>query len=219
MGDKPVLFDPMLNYEPVFKKKNPGLKPEDAKKKLAAQRAGDMKKIRDTLAAGKSIALLDHGDPTIYGGWQHWIEPEVGGSYEVVTGVSAYNSANAMLANNKVYSGIGAFDAAATDNLLCNKGSAILTAPRSLAANEGLLKTVAASGDMMAIFMGLTELDTMVPLLKKYYPESTPVAIAYKAGYSKGARLVRTNLKDLRKVAEKEGERMMGLIYIGACLK
>lgn len=219
MGDKPVLFDPMLNYEPVFRKKHSELKPEEVGPRLEAQRAADMKKIRDTLAAGKSIALLDHGDPTIYGGWQHWIEPEVGGRFEVVTGVSAFNAANAMFADNKVYSGISAFDKHDAANLLCNKGSIILTAPKSLAMNEGLLKEVAASGNMMAIFMGLSELNTLVPLLGRYYPDTTPVAIAYKAGYDYGSRLVRTNLREVESEAKKAGERMMGMIYIGACLK
>jgi precorrin-4 methylase len=219
MGDKPVLFDPMLNYEPVFRKKNPGLKPEEVKTKLEAQRAGDMKKIRDALDAGKSIALLDHGDPTVYGGWQHWVEPEVAGRFEVVTGVSAFNASNAMFANHKVFSGISAFDKADGNNLLCNKGSVVLTAPKSLESNEGLLKAVAASGDTVAIFMGLGEVRTLAPLLGKYYPVTTPVAIAYKAGYSHGSRLVRTNLKEVESVVEKEGEKMMGMIYIGGCLK
>jgi precorrin-4 methylase len=219
MGDKPVLFDPMLNYEPFFRKKNPGLKPEEVKAKLEAQRVADMRKIRDALEAGKSVALLEHGDPTIYGGWQHWIEPEVAGKFEVVTGISAFNASNAMFANHKVYSGISAFDKAGGDNLLCNRGSVVLTAPASLAANEGLLKAVAASGDTMAIFMGLSELKTMTPLLKKYYPETTPAAIAYKAGYSYGSRIVQTTLKELQATAEKEGERLMGMIYIGSCLK
>jgi precorrin-4 methylase len=85
--------------------------------------------------------------------------------------------------------------------------------------NEALLKEVAASGNMMAIFMGLSELKTLVPLLGRYYPDTTPVAIAYKAGYDYGSRLVRTNLKEVESEAEKAGERMLGMIYIGACLK
>jgi precorrin-4 methylase/DMSO/TMAO reductase YedYZ molybdopterin-dependent catalytic subunit len=219
LGGKPVLFDPMLNFEPVFRKKNPGLSPEEVKKRLEANRAADMKKIRDALAAGKSVALLDHGDPTIYGGWQHWIEPEVGGRFEVITGVSAFNAANAMFANGKIYTGISAYGGAAPDNLLCNRGNAVITSPRSLAANEGLLKTVATSGDTVAVFMGLGELDTLEPLLRKYYPETAPMAIAYKAGYTKDARIVRTTLRELRTVAEKEGEKMMGMVYIGSCIK
>jgi precorrin-4 methylase len=220
MGDKPLLFDPMLNYEPRFRKANPGLKSEEAKKRLEEQRAADMKKIRDALAAGKSIGLLDHGDPTIFGGWQHWLEPEVGGRFEVVTGVSAFSAANALFANSKVSTGISAFKAAAPNNLLCKgASSAILTAPKSLEANEGLLKSVAASGDTLAIFMGLTELKTLVPLLKRYYRDATPVAIAYKAGYSNKARLVKATLGKLIETAARDKENMLGLIYVGSCAK
>jgi precorrin-4 methylase len=219
MGGKPVLFDPMLNFEPVFKKNNPGLSPDELKKKLEAQRTADMKKIRDALAAGKSIALLEHGDPTIYGGWQHWIEPEVGGRFEIITGVSAFNAANALFANEKVYTGISAFEAGGAGNLVCNKGNVLITAPYSLEANEGLLKEAAAGGDMVAIFMGLKEMEKLSPLLKKYYPETAPVAIVYKAGYTGEAAITRTTLRDLQQVAEREKEKMMGMIYIGSCLK
>ncbi len=219
LANKPVLFDPMRNFEPVFRKNNPGLGPEEAKRRLEEQRAADMKKIRDTLAAGKSIALLEHGDPTIYGGWQHWIEPEVGGRFEVITGVSAFNAANALFANSKVYTGISAFEAGGPGNLVCNKGNIVITAPYSLAANEGLLKEAAAGGDMVAIFMGLKEMEKLSPTLRKYYPDSAPVAIVYKAGYTGEASITRTTLRDLWKVAENEKEKMMGMIYIGSCIK
>ena len=218
LAGKPLLFDPMGNFEPRFRKSHPDLSPAKLKKQLAAQRAADMKKIRDTLDAGKSIALLDHGDPTIYGGWQHWIEPEVAGRFEVVTGISAYNAVNALFANRKIFSGISAFDKGKQDNLLCNKGSAILSAPRSLAANEGLLKAIAESGDTLAIFMGLGDMDTLEPLLKKYYAPGSPVAIVYRAGSAKEARLVMTTLGELRKVVEANSEKMAGMIYLGTCL-
>ncbi len=218
LAGKPLLFDPMDNFEPRFRKKHPELSPAELKKKLEAQRAADMKKIRDALAAGKSIALLDHGDPTVYGGWQHWIEPEVAGRFEVVTGISAYNAANALFANQKVFSGISSFDKGTQNNLLCNKGSAIISAPYSLAANEGLLKAIAESGDTLAIFMGLSDIGILEPLLKKYYPPESPVAIAYKAGSAKEARLVRTTLGELRRVVEANNEKQAGMIYLGNCL-
>lgn len=218
MDGKPVLFDPMRNFEPIFRKNNPGLAPAEMKRKLEAQCAVDMKKIRDTLAAGKSIALLEHGDPTIFGGWQHWIEPEVKGRFEVVTGISAFNAANAMFANSKVFTGISAFGTGDNNNLVCNHGNAILSAPRSLADNEGVLKAIAESGDTLAIFMGLKDMDSLLPLLKKYYPETTPAAIAYKAGYAHESQLVMTTLGKLQKSAEDNKERMMGMIYLGSCL-
>ena len=54
LAGKPLLFDPMGNFEPRFRKSHPDLSPEELKKQLEAQRAADMKKIRDALAAGKS---------------------------------------------------------------------------------------------------------------------------------------------------------------------
>lgn len=218
MDGKPVLFDPMRNFEPIFRKNNPGLAPAEMKRKLEAQRTADMKQIRDALAAGKSIALLEHGDPTIFGGWQHWIEPETNGRFEIVTGISAFNAANAMFANSKVFTGISAFGTGGKNNLVCNHGNAILSAPRSLADNEGVLKAIAESGDTLAIFMGLKELDSLVPLLQKYYPKTTPAAIAYKAGYAQESHLVMTTLGELQKSAEANKERMMGMIYVGSCL-
>ncbi len=219
MAGKPVLFDPMANAEPVFRKRNPDLKPKEITAKLEAQRAADMAKIRAALVAGKSIALLDHGDPTVFGGWQHWLEREIDGRFQVITGISAYNAANALFANEKLFTGISAFGKGAPDNLLCNSGSAILTAPASLAADESLLKAVAASGDTVAIFMALTELKTLVPLLQTYYGEHAPVAIAYHVGIARQERIVRTTLKELPEVAAREGERMMGMLYLGKCLR
>ncbi|HOP39828.1 MAG TPA: SAM-dependent methyltransferase [Geobacteraceae bacterium] len=218
MDGKPVLFDPMRNFEPIFRKNNPGLAPAEIKRKLEAQRAADMKKIRDTLAAGKSIALLEHGDPTIFGGWQHWIEPEVNGRFEVVTGISAFNAANALFANRKVFTGISAFGTGDNNNLVCNHGNAIISAPQSLADNEKVLHAIAESGDTLAIFMGLKEIESLLPLLKKYYPETTPAAIAYKAGYAQESHLVKTTIGELRKAVEANKERIMGMIYVGNCL-
>jgi precorrin-2 methylase len=75
MGMKPILFDPFSSFEPEFKKRNTGLRADEMKKRLETQREAEMKSLRDTLAAGKSVAVLDYGDPTLYGGRQHWLGP------------------------------------------------------------------------------------------------------------------------------------------------
>jgi len=203
MGDKPVLFDPFSSFEPEFKKKNPGLKPEEMKRRLEAQRAAEIKSLRDTLAAGKSVAVLDYGDPTVYGGWQHWLEPEFAGKLEVVSGISAFSAANAMMGYN----------------LACNQDSMIVTTPKALEANQAMLKAVAAKGDPLIIFMGLKEIKALVPLLKKYYAEKTPVTIAYKAGYSREGRLLKTSLNRVLADTEKETEQLLGIIYVGPGLR
>ncbi len=202
-GDKPVLFDPFASFEPEFKKKNPNLKGDELKKRLEAQRSVEIKSLKDALAAGKSVAVLDYGDPTIYGGWQHWLEPEFSGKLEVVPGISAFSAANAMMGYN----------------LACNQDSMIVTTPRALEANQEMLKAVAAKGDPVVVYMGLKDMKSLVPLLKKYYHAKTPVTVVYKAGYSKEGRLLKTHLDRVLSDTAKETEQQLGMIYVGPSLR
>ena len=203
MGGKPILFDPLDDLEPWFKKKkeNAVLSDADVKEKLEKQRALHLEGIRGALKEGKNVALLDWGDPTIFGGWQHWLEAQFQGRITVVPGISAFNAANAMIVKN-----VG-----------CN-GAMVLSSPKGLIGNDDMIGTVAKRGDTLAIFMGLRDLKTLVPLLAKHYPVTAPVYIAYKAGYSNSERLVKTTLAEVVAVAEREKEQHLGVIYIGACL-
>jgi precorrin-4 methylase len=203
MGGKPILFDPMDDFEPLFRKKPENAKLADAEvmDKLERQRARHLDRIKDTLNEGKNVALLDWGDPTIFGGWQHWLEGPFEGKIEVIPGISALNAANAMIVKN-----VG-----------CN-GSIVLASPKGLIGNDGMIKAVAERGDTLAIFMGLRELKMLVPLLEKHYPAGAPVYVAYKAGYSNGERLVKTTLADVVAATEQEKEQDLGVIYIGACV-
>jgi precorrin-4 methylase len=202
MGNKPILFDPLLTAGHTFRRDNPNLSPEEIKEKLEKLRAADAKKITDAIDEGKSIALLIYGDPTIYAPWQSWLEERFKGDIEVVPGISAFNAANAMIGKS-----VG-----------CN-GSVVLTTSRSLTANEDMVKALAAKGDTIAIFIGLRTLKTLVPFLQKYYPPATPVHVAYKAGYSDSKHLVKTTLGDALATLENEKEQHFGMIYLGPCLK
>jgi precorrin-4 methylase len=201
MGDKPVLFDPMQNAEFIFKKNHPDLSPEQVKEQLEVQRAESMQKIRDALKSGKTLAFLEYGDPTIWGGWMFWLQ-EFMDRIEVIPGISAFNAANAMIGKH----------------FGCN-GSIILTVPQGLIANEAMVKAVAENGDTFVIFIGLTELKKLVPLFQKYYPDTIPVNLVYRAGYSNSEHMIKTSLSQVLEIAEKEQEKHLGLIYIGPCLK
>ena len=199
MGGKPILFDPFSSYDPFFRKKNPGLKEDEVKKRLEEQHAAEMKSLWDAVKAGKSVAVLDYGDPTIYGGWENWLLPEFADYIKVVTGINSFSAANTMFGGN----------------IASNRNSMVLTTPWALQANEAMIKAVAAGGDTLAIFMGLKELNLIVPLLKSHYPETVPVTIAYRAGYSQEERLLKTTLGELLETASKVAEQNLGLIYVG----
>jgi precorrin-4 methylase len=201
VGNKPILFDPLMNAEPFFRKKNPNLSDKEVKKKLEAQRAQSIQMIRDTLNNGKNVAFLEYGDPTIYGSWSNWLQ-EFKDQIEIIPGLSAFNVSNAMIKKR----------------FGCN-GSIILTVPRGLKDNEAMLKTVAENGDTLVIFIGLKEMKNLMPLFKKYYPDTTPVDVVYKAGYSDSERVIKTIFRDVMNITEKEEEQHLGMIYIGPCLK
>jgi precorrin-4 methylase/DMSO/TMAO reductase YedYZ molybdopterin-dependent catalytic subunit len=200
MGNKPILFDPLRNTEYMFKKEHPNLPPEEMARSLKTQRAADIQRIRDALTAGKNVALLEYGDPTVYGGWMFWLD-EFKDKTQIITGISAFNAANAMLGRH----------------LGC-KGSIVITVPQGLQANEAMLKAVADNGDTLVIFIGLRELKNLRPLLQKYYANKTPVHLVYRAGYSDSEYIIKTSLQEVVEAAEKEKEQHLGLIYIGPCL-
>jgi precorrin-4 methylase len=201
MGNKPILFDPLLNTERMFRQKNPNLSPEESKRLLEEKRSKDIQKIRDALSNGRNVALLDYGDPTIYGSWLYWLG-EFQDAIEIVPGISAFNAANAMIGKH----------------FGCN-GSIVLTVPKGLKSNEAMLKAVAENGDTLVIFIGLKEMKDLMPLFEKYYPSSTPVNLVYRAGYSDSERLIKTTLSGVLNVEEGEKEKHLGMIYIGPCLK
>ena len=87
----------------------------------------------------------------------------------------------------------------------CN-GSIVLTVPKGLRDNEPLLKAVAENGDTLVIFIGLKEMRNLMPLFRKYYPETTPVTVVFRAGYSDSERLIRTTFREVMNITEKEEE-------------
>ncbi len=203
MGGKPVLYDPLLNMVHYYHMKHPALSMEECRKKVADLRESNIRTIRDCLKRGKTVAFLDYGDPTIYGSWTYWLyEHFLPGEIEVVPGISAFNAANALIGKN-----------------LAINGSVVITVPDGLSANEDLVKGVARNGDTLAIFVGLKSLKKLMPLLRRHFREEVPVIVAYRAGYSRSARLVRTDLKHAVEMVERDREQFLGIVYIGESLK
>jgi precorrin-4 methylase len=200
MGNKPVLLDPFKGKDFILEKKLSHLSDEKTKEALEAQDAKDVQIIRDALKAGKTVAFLDYGDPTIYSGW-NWLG-DLAKEAHIIPGISAFNASNAMIGKH-----IG-----------CN-GSIILTIPKGLQENEPLLKAVAENGDTIAIFTGLKELKNLKPFFQKYYKDTTPLYIVYRAGYSDSEKIVKTTIAEAADVAGKEQEKFLGMIYIGPCLE
>lgn len=201
MGNKPVLFDPFKSKRHQAKQSPSHVDAKQDQESISEETKRDIQTIRDALQAGKTVAFLEYGDPTLYPSWMHWLG-DLTKEAHYIPGISAFNASNAMIGRH-----IGC------------KGSIIITVPRGLQENEPLLKAVAENGDTVAIFVGLKELKNLKPLFQKYYANTTPVHLVYRAGYSDSEYIVKTTIAEAAEVAEKEQEQYLGMIYIGPCLK
>ena len=201
IGNKPVLFDPFKSKRHQAKQSPSHVDAKADQESITEETKRDIQTIREALQAGKTVAFLEYGDPTLYPSWMHWLG-DLAKEAHYIPGISAFNASNAMIGRH-----IGC------------KGSIILTVPRGLQENEPLLKAVAENGDTVAIFVGLRELKNLKPLFQKYYANTTPVHLVYRAGYSDSEYIVKTTIAEVAEAAEKEQEQYLGMIYIGPCLK
>ncbi len=203
LAGRPVLYDPLVNLMHFYQKQNPTATKEQAQKEVARLRLENINRIKRALDEGKNVALLEYGDPTIYGSWTYWIYDHFRREdIDIITGISAFNAANAMIGKN-----------------LAVNGSVVIAVPNGIMRNERMIEGIAKNGDTIAVFVGIEEIDRIVPVLKKYFSEDTPACIAYRAGYSKTGKLVPTTLGELKRAAEGEREKFLGVIYVGKALR
>jgi precorrin-2 methylase len=201
IGNKPVLFDPFKSKRHQAKQSSSHVDAKQDQASITEETKRDIQTIRDALQAGKTVAFLEYGDPTLYPSWMHWLG-DLAKEAHYIPGISAFNASNAMIGKH----------------LGCN-GSIVITVPQGLKANEAMLKAVAENGDTLVIFIGLRELKNLKPLFQKYYASATPVHLVYRAGYSDSEYIVTTTIAEVTEAAEREKEQYLGMIYIGPCLK
>jgi len=201
MGNKPVLLDQYEFVPPVMKKKHPDLSPGDLKRLMEKEQTAATETIQKALDQGKTVAILDYGDPTIWSGWRYIYDQLPEGAGRIVPGISSFNASNALIGKD----------------VACN-GAIVIATPKGLKEDPDMVKTLAQKGETLCIFMGLKDIKDLAAFLKKWYPGTTPACLAYKAGYAAGEELAGTTLDGLAAAADKATEKFLGLIYVGPCL-
>ena len=201
MGEKPVLLDLYTFAPPVLKKKNPQLSSADLKSLMEKERNQAASVIKKALKEGKTVGILEYGDPTIWSGSRWLLELFDQDRFRIIPGLSSFNVSNALMGTD-----VG-----------CN-GAIVLATPGGLKENPSMVKALAEKGETVCIFMGLKDVEDLSTLFLKFYPPQTPALLAYKAGYVNRERLKRTTLIDLAKAVGMDKEKFLGLIYVGPCL-
>jgi precorrin-4/cobalt-precorrin-4 C11-methyltransferase len=159
--------------------------------------------VRQAVATGKTVAMLDGGDPLVYGPSAWALEEFEDLNPVVIPGVSCFNAANAALRR-----GITTSD---------RTKSVILTAADWI-GTEDTIEKLSVHQSTMVLFTMRTEFREFVEKLSINYPPRTPIAIVKHAGYVGKEEVIQSTLGN---VLEEIGEDKLSfeyLIYVGEFL-
>ncbi len=154
---------------------------------------------------GRSVAMVDSGDPCVYGPSLGWLLEDFPREHmEVIPGISAFNAASAAL----------------EQPMIGEAGFIMLTSASSLLGEEDqqatdLLKDMAQYKPTMVLYMALDSLKELTREMKKHYPEDLPAAIVYYAGYPEKEEVIRGTLEDIYEKSKQHPEDWLGMVFMG----
>jgi precorrin-4 methylase len=186
---KTILADPwegMWDYKGKPWREIPSLGKEEVKAFKAARikRRDDLvAQIKAKLAQGQTVALLDNGDPCLFGPSHWYIEGFDPQQVEIIPGVGAFSAAMAALKK----SSLPAYD---TRFVLQTSPFFFWGKQRQ----EDLARELAKYPTTMVFFMGLEEMQPLVAMLQKHYPADLPIAVVYHAGFPDREKVVKGTL-------------------------
>jgi precorrin-4 methylase len=212
LAGKKILPLPSLKIHKYFQSLKSGFargaavkKKNISKKAIQAELDQFVRTVTDAVKAGKTVSLLDYGDPCIYGPYIWTMKVLADLNPTIVPGVSSLNAANAALKKGLT------FGQAAH--------SAILTNAADLKDGYKGMDTIermAATRSSMVVFTMFTDLAPLVDALSIHYPGDTPIAVVINAGYEDKQRIIRGTLDDIVGTVEKQGGLpFLHLIYVG----
>ncbi|MCB2191505.1 MAG: hypothetical protein KQI62_08065 [Deltaproteobacteria bacterium] len=200
--NKPVILDPMAaaGKKPA-KKQMQAHKDSTGRHMYENQIAQAGKIITDQLAQGKNVAVLDWGDPMVYGSWR-WIKDVLPPMEQIrfVSGLSAFNAGSAALGRD----------------IACN-GAIAITDPFTMFKRPEMLGSLAAKGATVVVFMAMPRFPKVIEALEAAYPPDTPAVVVYRAGMQ-NQKVVKSRLDQVLN-QNKDREHWLGVVYVGPCLR
>ncbi len=171
--------------------------------RLAQQRDSFVAEVRRAVSEGKTVAILDSGDPLIYGPWAWCLEEFEDLRPVVVPGVSAFNAGNAALGRGITTS---------------EQTKSVILSAADWPGKTDTIERLAAHQATMVLFTMRAEFEDFIDKLSTQYPPETPVAIVKFAGYREREEVIQGVLGTI--VEELGDERLPFeyMIYVGQFL-
>jgi len=150
--------------------------------------------VRAAVSQGKTVAMLDSGDPLIYGPCS-WVLTELRDlNTEVVPGLSCFNAANAALR-------AGVTEGKTSHSVILASGWSV--------------EEMAGHRSTMVLFTMRTQLKKFIDSLSKHYPSHTPVGIVFSAGYAEKEKVLRGTLGSILNTVGDNKLPFEYLLYVG----
>lgn len=154
--------------------------------------------------AGKLVARVHTGDPSIYGAIREQMDvlDEHGIEYEVIPGVSSFVAAAAAIKKEFTLPDV-------SQTVICTRLEGRTPVPETES-----LESLASHKCSMAIFLSIQMIDKVVKKLLKHYDESTPIAIVQKASW-KDQKIAMGTLGNIEEIVKKEKITKTAQILVG----
>lgn len=151
--------------------------------------------IRDAIKQGKTVAVLEDGDPTIYGPHIWYMEAFKDLNPEIIPGISCFNAANSAIKRS----------------ITGGKARSV-----TLASGFSDLESLAKTGTNLVLFtMRIKDITEVLKKLENYYSPKTQVIFVLYAGYKDKERVIAGTFEDIYEKIKNIELPFEYLVYIG----
>jgi precorrin-4/cobalt-precorrin-4 C11-methyltransferase len=167
-----------------------------------------LESMRTAWKAGKKVARVHTGDPSIYGAIREQMDAldKEGIPYEVIPGVSSFVASAAALKKEYTLPGV-------SQTVICTRLEGRTPVPEKEA-----LELLASHQASMAIFLSVHMIEDVVKRLATHYPMSTPVAVVQRASWPDQIKVVGT-LETIAGLVKEAGISKTAQILVGGFLE
>ena len=160
--------------------------------------------MKSAEAEGKTTVRVHTGDSSIYGAIREQIDAldELNIEHEVVPGVSSFLAAAAAMQKEYTLPDV-------TQTVILTRMEGRTPVPERESIEE-----LAKHRATMILFLSVGMIDELVVKLKTSYPETTPVAVVYKASWP-DQKIIYGTLSDIAAKVKEAGIRKTALVTVG----
>jgi precorrin-4 methylase len=165
-------------------------------------------KIKEEMKKGKIVALLDSGDPCLFGPSHWFIEGFDPKNVEIIPGVGAFSAAMAALKKSSIPAHNSRFVLQTAPSFLLNQEK-----------QQDFMKYISHTQGTLVFYMALPKIERLIRKLQSNYPSDYPIAIVYYAGYSDKELVVKGTLNSILNKIKDVDENWLGMVIVGQCLE